>query len=139
MSSGSSHSVARPAQYTSSRSPGSSLLTASIKSPEPSEDTPAARSARVNAMNPAIGSLTAWGMALKYPESSPGPSAPDRCLHDICTAHRLSWTPIPDPGHRDPVRARSEEHTSELQSRFDLVCRLLLEKKKDIQDNYIHC
>src|SRR5207249_10127867 len=26
-------------------------------------------------------------------------------------------------------RCRSEEHTSELQSRFDLVCRLLLEKK----------
>src|SRR5699024_11383944 len=33
----------------------------------------------------------------------------------------------------EEVRAsaeRSEEHTSELQSRFDLVCRLLLEKKK---------
>src|SRR5699024_12567898 len=29
-------------------------------------------------------------------------------------------------------RIRSEEHTSELQSRFDLVCRLLLEKKKII-------
>src|SRR5207249_7367262 len=28
------------------------------------------------------------------------------------------------------IIARSEEHTSELQSRFDLVCRLLLEKKK---------
>src|SRR5437868_8472264 len=28
------------------------------------------------------------------------------------------------------ARRRSEEHTSELQSRFDLVCRLLLEKKK---------
>src|SRR5699024_12477768 len=28
---------------------------------------------------------------------------------------------------------RSEEHTSELQSRFDLVCRLLLEKKKTKQ------
>src|SRR5699024_11488552 len=27
-------------------------------------------------------------------------------------------------------RARSEEHTSELQSRFDIVCRLLLENKK---------
>src|SRR5699024_11661913 len=27
---------------------------------------------------------------------------------------------------------RSEEHTSELQSRFDLVCRLLLEKKKGL-------
>src|SRR5699024_4714683 len=31
----------------------------------------------------------------------------------------------------DDIR-RSEEHTSELQSRFDLVCRLLLEKKKKI-------
>src|SRR5699024_11328270 len=30
---------------------------------------------------------------------------------------------------RTIVRLRSEEHTSELQSRFDLVCRLLLEKK----------
>src|SRR5438067_4976581 len=28
--------------------------------------------------------------------------------------------------------SRSEEHTSELQSRFDLVCRLLLEKKKKL-------
>src|SRR5207249_5477990 len=28
--------------------------------------------------------------------------------------------------------SRSEEHTSELQSRFDLVCRLLLEKKKTL-------
>src|SRR5699024_11928345 len=45
--------------------------------------------------------------------------------------------------HRDPVvplqvleLLRSEEHTSELQSRFDLVCRLLLEKKKsDSQPN----
>src|SRR5690606_41802601 len=31
---------------------------------------------------------------------------------------------------RDPLRHRSEEHTSELQSRENLVCRLLLEKKK---------
>src|SRR5207247_4556701 len=31
---------------------------------------------------------------------------------------------------RDLFKARSEEHTSELQSRVDLVCRLLLEKKK---------
>src|SRR5699024_11520296 len=30
-------------------------------------------------------------------------------------------------------KVRSEEHTSELQSRFDLVCRLLLEKKKETQ------
>src|SRR5207249_11914818 len=33
------------------------------------------------------------------------------------------------PADRLPQQVRSEEHTSELQSRFDLVCRLLLEKK----------
>src|SRR5438105_9927356 len=39
-----------------------------------------------------------------------------------------SWRSLPGRG---PVwRSRSEEHTSELQSRVDLVCRLLLEKKK---------
>src|SRR6266481_7529075 len=34
-----------------------------------------------------------------------------------------------------PGRSRSEEHTSELQSQFHLVCRLLLEKKKTISQN----
>src|SRR5689334_24059702 len=42
--------------------------------------------------------------------------------------------PLADPHHRRLHRAhrgrRSEEHTSELQSQFHLVCRLLLEKKK---------
>src|SRR5689334_24841088 len=33
-------------------------------------------------------------------------------------------------GSTTPIAARSEEHTSELQSQFHLVCRLLLEKKK---------
>src|SRR5699024_11760160 len=37
-------------------------------------------------------------------------------------------------GRRTPPR--SEEHTSELQSRFDLVCRLLLEKKKTNSNTY---
>src|SRR5437870_6744905 len=36
-------------------------------------------------------------------------------------------------------KLRSEEHTSELQSRGHLVCRLLLEKKKRRQDDYPHC
>src|SRR2546422_1150419 len=38
----------------------------------------------------------------------------------------------PDPGETvvPQVQLRSEEHTSELQSRLHLVCRLLLEKKK---------
>src|SRR5699024_11435411 len=35
-------------------------------------------------------------------------------------------------------RVRSEEHTSELQSRFDLVCRLLLEKKKKYRKNCLN-
>src|SRR5699024_12792611 len=33
------------------------------------------------------------------------------------------------PVEQSNIEMRSEEHTSELQSRFDLVCRLLLEKK----------
>src|SRR2546428_8491422 len=36
--------------------------------------------------------------------------------------------------HSPTRKLRSEEHTSELQSRSDLVCRLLLEKKKHLQD-----
>src|ERR1035437_8575367 len=38
--------------------------------------------------------------------------------------------PDRSPSARPPAMARSEEHTSELQSRQYLVCRLLLEKKK---------
>src|SRR5699024_11967130 len=43
----------------------------------------------------------------------------------LLTPHEL--LPIAVPA----LLLRSEEHTSELQSRFDLVCRLLLEKKKN--------
>src|SRR5206468_7651419 len=46
---------------------------------------------------------------------------------------RASASPTPLAGAQRKRRSllRSEEHTSELQSRSDLVCRLLLEKKKD--------
>src|SRR5207248_10723060 len=40
---------------------------------------------------------------------------------EICLASKISLL---------PPAVRSEEHTSELQSPYDLVCRLLLEKKK---------
>src|SRR5437870_6345099 len=40
---------------------------------------------------------------------------------------------IPSGYGSDPTRRRSEEHTSELQSRGHLVCRLLLEKKKTLR------
>src|SRR5690606_41804876 len=39
------------------------------------------------------------------------------------------------PGHAHAFVVRSEEHTSELQSRENLVCRLLLEKKKRRKQN----
>src|SRR5947209_14440531 len=45
-----------------------------------------------------------------------------------CTATARSRPPRLTP--TNPTRSRSEEHTSELQSRQYLVCRLLLEKKK---------
>src|SRR3712207_8821810 len=45
--------------------------------------------------------------------------------------HERAQAEVPDPPVDDGVAlARSEEHTSELQSRQYLVCRLLLEKKK---------
>src|SRR5436190_18705887 len=45
--------------------------------------------------------------------------------------------PYDGPARPDPARRRrSEEHTSELQSHSDLVCRLLLEKKKKNNYNY---
>src|SRR5690625_6659883 len=43
---------------------------------------------------------------------------------------RIGKEKLSDKGTRSAVKRRSEEHTSELQSRGHLVCRLLLEKKK---------
>src|SRR5689334_25024913 len=54
-----------------------------------------------------------------------------RCSSRCST--RSSCGPASSAGScSSPPRARSEEHTSELQSQFHLVCRLLLEKKKDV-------
>src|SRR5207247_7570980 len=48
------------------------------------------------------------------------------------TVRRFRWSRMQPGrrGRRTALASRSEEHTSELQSRVDLVCRLLLEKKK---------
>src|SRR5256886_5686183 len=45
-----------------------------------------------------------------------------------CCIHCKEVSPEDDQPH--PIGSRSEEHTSELQSQSNLVCRLLLEKKK---------
>src|SRR5438067_4586586 len=55
-------------------------------------------------------------------------------VEHVCARHRLKLPVQPRfgstiQGPEEIERVRSEEHTSELQSRFDLVCRLLLEKK----------
>src|SRR5215203_7456172 len=51
-------------------------------------------------------------------------------LHDALPISRGHCVQVSGHDHRQPARERSEEHTSELQSRQYLVCRLLLEKKK---------
>src|ERR1039457_7293955 len=50
----------------------------------------------------------------------------DVCSSDLCPRPRR---PLPGRLHRRRYLVRSEEHTSELQSPCNLVCRLLLEKK----------
>src|SRR5438105_6282685 len=53
----------------------------------------------------------------------------------VSSAKAFSKACVRDPAviHAESSVSRSEEHTSELQSRVDLVCRLLLEKKKKKQ------
>src|SRR2546422_406551 len=48
----------------------------------------------------------------------------------LCDGRDLIRLETENPFGTEPSRPRSEEHTSELQSRLHLVCRLLLEKKK---------
>src|SRR2546422_2170009 len=75
-------------------------------------------------------------------------AAPTGRSGKACACRRLAssaMTSIPMPDTRDAVPEvaihevpRSEEHTSELQSRLHLVCRLLLEKKKKISALVLH-
>src|SRR3712207_8921211 len=63
-----------------------------------------------------------------------GHGEPDGHTQSVKVVALLRRCPAALPGGRETRRAaleRSEEHTSELQSRQYLVCRLLLEKKKN--------
>src|SRR5438034_2432602 len=64
-------------------------------------------------------SETVGGLRVAVP-SRPGSRPGDRARGGTGHDFRSAW-----------CRCRSEEHTSELQSHSDLVCRLLLEKKKE--------
>src|SRR5699024_12511646 len=92
--------------------------------------------------------------SLYSPATPPHPhSFPTRRSSDLLTITRGRGYVSADKNKNDELpigviavdSIRSEEHTSELQSRFDLVCRLLLEKKKKyinlliIIEHYILC
>src|SRR2546422_3853907 len=70
--------------------------------------------------------LCALVLSILRASSVAGGCANDRSMPPGPTWRRFVWAPVPSP---KPVAVRSEEHTSELQSRLHLVCRLLLEKK----------
>src|SRR5438309_5635551 len=63
---------------------------------------------------------SAWPTSTRSPVPARWPAPCARISHTTCPVRRAS---------------RSEEHTSELQSQFHLVCRLLLEKKKNKVSN----
>src|SRR5256885_11231735 len=56
-------------------------------------------------------------------------------FRSLCSSGSSTVKVVPRPGSQWTVRLppRSEEHTSELQSPCNLVCRLLLEKKKNYE------
>src|SRR5256885_9667971 len=64
-----------------------------------------------------------------YPTLFRSPGSP-RSRRRLPIGHPVSSRPPAGPAQRSSPRLRSEEHTSELQSPCNLVCRLLLEKKK---------
>src|SRR5256884_6332401 len=66
-------------------------------------------------------------------EEHPCIADPSRCERLLARTFRLARF---DAAETD---SRSEEHTSELQSRLHLVCRLLLEKKKNTTYYATHC
>src|SRR5699024_1459329 len=74
---------------------------------------------------PAPGSAPPWASEPRGGVLAADAPDPPRVQRNVgCRSAELKRT------QRCPRQWRSEEHTSELQSRFDLVCRLLLEKKK---------
>src|SRR5438132_9703718 len=63
------------------------------------------------------------------------PKSPGRSLAATIEAAAPQWRYV-NPNDPSELDLRSEEHTSELQSHSDLVCRLLLEKKKHNNSRY---
>src|SRR5215469_17502899 len=74
-----------------------------------------------------------WNLAVEQqshwrPGRQPAPGFVEQCRQLTAARQANPW--LAGGSHMVQQQARSEEHTSELQSRRELVCRLLLEKKK---------
>src|SRR5437867_8553307 len=82
------------------------------------------RSPRSDWAVPALGVFMNFG--IQYGWNSRRLFCPRPTARNIVPRHPRVRFHVPDPLYS----LRSEEHTSELQSPYDLVCRLLLEKKK---------
>src|SRR5437867_10754983 len=95
-----------------------------VSSLPPGSNTRSTRNRSASLVDDEMNSLAASGPVISVGRSrviekrTPGPSASYGILAGVSIAFGLRARP-----------ARSEEHTSELQSPYDLVCRLLLEKK----------
>src|SRR5690625_5778319 len=74
-----------------------------------------------------LASMAALGVLLSFARREPGAQ---EAITARVGAVRRTISVLPAPRDAEPAPARSEEHTSELQSRGHLVCRLLLEKNK---------
>src|SRR6266516_7117966 len=87
-------------------------------------------------------SCALWSLNAVWLSRDTEPPAWDMAVHQTYALNYLSAADLPSDtrfwersGNYPPfvhivIATRSEEHTSELQSPYDLVCRLLLEKKK---------
>src|SRR5260370_3988123 len=74
-------------------------------------------------------SITGWD------KTPPGPELPDDVVVGTRARYVEAYERITEQPFEEWLRlnSRSEEHTSELQSHLNLVCRLLLEKKKQLR------
>src|SRR2546430_5691912 len=90
----------------------------------PNLSQPSARYSITPESAPSEVESVSWAVAARTP-----PVQGDGFEPCACALPASSTSSAPSANDRDGIR-RSEEHTSELQSQSNLVCRLLLEKKK---------
>src|SRR5438132_9971668 len=77
----------------------------------------------------------AYGSRVRRGSRAAGTARSDVSVENIQSFMKNAARSLFRSGDRGSTNWRSEEHTSELQSHSDLVCRLLLEKKKKITKN----